>query len=194
MLTKSLTQFSLTRWRKGLCLAGLSLGLLGCTPEGFRTPPPSLTNSGLNSIYPDGEPAFSGDGRYLVFSSARSGSQDIFLYDTQERRLVDLPNLNSRDVATTSPDISADGRYIVYVSNALGKSEIFLYDRQTRNIQNISSRIAGDVRNPTISGDGRFIAFESNGRGQWNIEIFDRGPAASSRPAPVSSPNSSPNP
>ncbi len=206
MLTDSLTRsrqrdggpygflFSLTRWRGGLCLAGLSLVLLGCAPAGFRTPRPSLTNSGLNSIFPDGEPAFSGDGRYLVFSSARSGSQDIFLYDTVERRLVDLPGLNSSDVATTSPDISADGRYIVYVSNALGKSEIFLYDRQTRNVQNISSRVAGDVRNPTISGDGRFIAFESNGQGQWHIEIFDRGPAASTRLTPPSSPNPSPSP
>ncbi|MEN9222744.1 MAG: biopolymer transporter Tol [Thermostichus sp. BF3_bins_97] len=192
MLTDRLTQFSLARWSGGLCLAGLSLLLLGCTPEGFRTPRPSLTNSGLNSIFPDGDPAFSGDGRYLVFSSARSGSQDIFLYDTQERRLVELPGLNSSDVATTSPDISADGRFIVYVSNALGKSEIFLYDRQTRNVQNISSRVAGDVRNPTISGDGRFIAFESNGRGQWNIEIFDRGPAASARPTTPASPNPSP--
>ncbi len=202
MQTDSLTRsrqrdgvlFSLTRWTRGLCLAGLSLVLLGCTPAGFRTPRPSLTNSGLNSIFPDGEPAFSGDGRYLVFSSARSGSQDIFLYDTVERRLVDLPGLNSSDVATTSPDISADGRYIVYVSNALGKSEIFLYDRQTRNVQNISSRVAGDVRNPTISGDGRFIAFESNGQGQWHIEIFDRGPAASTRLTPPSSPNPSPSP
>lgn len=188
----NLTCPNLTRWAKRLCLAGFSLALLGCTPAGFRTPRPSLTNSGLNSIFPDGEPAFSGDGRYLVFSSARSGSQDIFLYDTQERRLVDLPGLNSSDVATTSPDISADGRYIVYVSNALGKSEIFLYDRQTRNVQNISSRVAGDVRNPTISGDGRFIAFESNGQGQWHIEIFDRGPATSTRPTAGSSPNPNP--
>ncbi|MGY2725683.1 TolB family protein [Thermostichus sp. OS-CIW-26] len=194
MLTNGWIPFSPARWARKLGLAGLSLVLLGCSPAGFRTPRPSLTNSGLNSIFPDGEPAFNGDGRYLVFSSARSGSQDIFLYDTVERRLVDLPGLNSSDVAATSPDISADGRYIVYVSNALGKSEIFLYDRETRRIENISSRVPGDVRNPTISGDGRFIAFESNGQGQWHIEIFDRGPAASTRPTSPSSPNADDNP
>ncbi|WP_414406230.1 TolB family protein [Synechococcus sp. R65.1] len=187
MLTKGQIPFSPVGWVGKLCLAGLSLGLLGCSPAGFRTPPSSLTNSGLNSIFPDGEPAFSGDGRYLVFSSARGGSQAIFLYDLVEQRLVDLPGLNSSDVAASSPDISADGRYIVYVSNALGKSEIFLYDRETRRVENISSRVPGDVRNPTISGDGRFIAFESNGRGQWNIEIFDRGPAATQPPAANSS-------
>ncbi|MFS8871669.1 biopolymer transporter [Synechococcus sp. R50.1] len=194
MLTDGRILFGAARWARKLGLAGLSLVLLGCSPAGFRTPRPSLTNSGLNSIFPDGEPAFNGDGRYLVFSSARSGSQDIFLYDTVERRLVDLPGLNSSDVAATSPDISADGRYIVYVSNALGKSEIFLYDRETRRIENISSRVPGDVRNPTISGDGRFIAFESNGQGQWHIEIFDRGPAASTRPTSPSSPNADDNP
>ncbi|MFS8885397.1 TolB family protein [Synechococcus sp. H70.2] len=190
MLTKGWIVFSRARGLGRVGLVSLGLVLLGCSPPGFRTPPPSLSNSGLNSIFPDGEPALSGDGRYLVFSSARSGSQDIFLYDMVERRLVDLPGLNSSDVAASSPDISADGRYIVYVSNALGKSEIFLYDRETRRVENISSRVPGDVRNPTISGDGRFIAFESNGRGQWHIEIFDRGPAAATRPsAPSSSPD-----
>ncbi|MFS8855571.1 biopolymer transporter [Synechococcus sp. H55.7] len=194
MLTKGRIPFRLTCWAKKLCWAGLSLVLLGCSPAGLRTPRPTLAGSGLNSIFPDGEPAFSGDGRYLVFSSARSGSQDIFLYDTVEQRLVDLPGLNSSDVAATSPDISADGRYIVYMSNALGKSEIFLYDRQTRRVENISSRVPGDVRNPTISGDGRFIAFESNGRGQWHIEIFDRGPAAATRPSAPSSSTAGNNP
>ncbi|MDX2273595.1 MAG: biopolymer transporter [Cyanobacteriota bacterium] len=153
----------------------LTVGLWGCTPAGFRNPRPTLSNDGLNSIYPDQEPAYSADGRYLVFSSARNGSQAIFLYDTQADKLLDLPNLNSNDVASYSPDISANGRYIVFVSNALGKSEIYLYDRDTTNVQNISNRIPGDVRNPTISGDGRYIAFESNGLGQWHIEIFDRG-------------------
>lgn len=156
----------------------LLLGVLlaaACTPRGFRTPRPTLTNTGLNSVFPDGDPAFSGDGRYLVLSSARSGSQAIYLYDMEANRLVDLPGLNANEVAATMPDISADGRYIVFVSNALGKADIFLYDRQTRQVRNISNRIPGDVRNPTISGDGRYIAFESNGLGQWNIEIFDRG-------------------
>lgn len=147
----------------------------GCVPDGFRTPKPSLSNNSLNSVFPDQEPAFTEDGRFIVFSSARNGNQAVYLFDTFQERLIDLPNLNSNRIANSSPDISGDGRWIVYISNQLGKSEVFLYDRQTNRIENISGRIPGDVRNPTISGDGRFIAFESNGSGQWHIEIFDRG-------------------
>ena len=173
---------------KLLSIALLTSVLASCgEPAGIRTPRPNLTNSGLNSISVDQEPALSEDGRYVAFSSGRSGNQWIYLYDTQERTLVDLPGLNGNDVAAHAPDISADGRYIVYLSNQLGKSEVFLYDRQTRRVQNISSRITGDVRNPSISGDGRYIAFESNRTGQWQIEIFDRGSdlGDSSQIAPV---------
>lgn len=159
-----------------LSMALLSVALVSCSdPSGYRTPKPSLTNAGLNSVFTDEEPSLSDDGRYIAFSSDRSGNHWIYLYDNQERRLIDLPNLNANNVAAYAPDLSGDGRYIVYLSNQLGKSEVFLYDRQTRKIQNISSRISGDVRNPSISGDGRFIAFESNRAGQWQIEIFDRG-------------------
>lgn len=175
-----------------MAVAGILM--VSCAPRGFQTPRPSLSNAGLNSIFPDQEPQFSADGRYLVFSSARQGSQAIYLYDVQANQLVDLPGLNAREVAASMPDISADGRYIVYVSNALGKSDVFLYDRQTRRVRNISNRIPGDVRNPTISGNGRLIAFESNGLGQWNIEIFDRGEAdlqQEQAPQPTATPGSS---
>jgi Tol biopolymer transport system component len=155
----------------------------GCVPDGFRTPKPSLSNNSLNSVFPDQEPAFSEDGRLIVFSSARNGNQAVYLFDTFQERLIDLPNLNSNRIANSSPDISGDGRWIVYISNQLGKSEVFLYDRQTSRIENISGRIPGDVRNPTISGDGRFIAFESNGSGQWHVEIFDRGNPNGSQPS-----------
>ncbi len=166
-----------------------ALLLVSCSPSGFETPRPSLTNDGLNSVYPDTEPAMSEDGRLIVFTSARNGNQAIYLYDTLERRLIDLPGLNANEVAYSSPDISGDGRYLVYLSNELGKAEVFLYDRQTREVRNISSRLAGDVRHPTISGDGRYIAFENNGTGQWQIELFDRGPdvnATNPDPAPAS--------
>lgn len=175
-------------------MAAAGILMASCAPRGFQTPRPSLSNAGLNSIFPDQEPRFSGDGRYLVFSSARQGSQAIYLYDVEANQLVDLPGLNAREVAASMPDISGDGRYIVYVSNALGKSDVFLYDRQTRRVRNISNRIPGDVRNPTISGNGRLIAFESNGLGQWNIEIFDRGEEdlqQGQAPQPTATPGSS---
>ncbi|MEN9205435.1 MAG: hypothetical protein Q6K99_03170 [Thermostichales cyanobacterium BF4_bins_65] len=160
----------------------ICLGLWGCARPGFEATRGIVRDGGLNSAYPDTFPAISGDGRYIVFSSVRAGTEAIYLYDTQTRQLVDLPRLNANNIANTQPDISGDGRWIVYLSNALGKSEVFLYDRTTAQIQTISQGIPGDVRHPRISADGRWIVFESNGLGQWHIEVFDRGEAAVAPP------------
>lgn len=172
-----------------LTVTMLASTLMSCSqPSGIQTPRPNLGNSGLNSTSFDGDPSVSQDGRYIAFASGRAGNLWVYLYDYQERRLIELPGLNGNDVAASDPDISADGRYIVYLSNQLGKSEVFLYDRQTQRVENISSRITGDVRNPSISGDGRYVVFESNRAGQWQIEIFDRGtePTTPTQPQPVS--------
>jgi len=172
------------------------LALVGCRESGYLTPPTQSLGATLNSSAADQQPRYSYDGRYLVFTSDRQQGRGIFLYDVQQRRLIDLPGLNQPKTIQEQPDISADGRYIVYISEQLSKPDVFVYDRQTLTSQVITENILGGVRNPTISGNGRFIAFESNRSGQWNIEIYDRGssvelslPSRSS--APVASPDQS---
>jgi len=187
----------------------LILGLGGClnslwdgfSSRGFLTPPTQSVGAALNSSAADQEPRYSYDGRYLVFSSDRLAQRSIYLYDVQQRRLLDLPGLNQPNSLQEQPDISADGRYIVYISEQLGKPDVFVYDRQTLQAERITENIFWEVRHPTISGNGRFIAFESNRSGQWDIEIYDRGasielslPTGSSAPVapPKASPPSSP--
>jgi len=174
----------------------LSAGLVGCRDSGYLTPPTQSLGASLNSSAAEQQPRYSYDGRYLVFTSDRQQGRGIFLYDIQQRRLIDLPGLNKSLIIQEQPDISADGRYIVYISEELGKPDVFVYDRQTLNSEAITKNILGEIRNPTISGNGRFIAFESNRSGQWDIEIYDRGsnielslPNSSS--AGVGSPNNS---
>ena len=176
------------------CLAGLA----GCgnflwdsfSSRGFLTPPTQNLGASLNSSAADQEPHYSYDGRYLVFSSDRLAQRSIYLYDVQQRRLINLPGLNQPNTMQEQPDISADGRYIVYISEQLGKPDVFVYDRQALESERITENILAEVRHPTISGNGRFIAFESNRSGQWDIEIYDRGanielslPTGSSAPA-----------
>lgn len=182
----------------------LITGLVGCgdslwdsfSSRGFLTPPTQSFGAALNSSAADQEPRYSYDGRYLVFTSDRLAQRSIYLYNVQQRRLIDLPGLNQPNTLQEQPDISADGRYIVYISEQLGKPDVFVYDRQTLQAERITENILGEVRHPTISGNGRFIAFESNRSGQWDIEIYDRGtgielslPTGSS--APVASPETS---
>ena len=185
----------------------LTIGLVSCGgsfwdgfgSRGFVTPPTQNLGASLNSSAADQEPSYSYDGRYLVFASDRLAQRSIYLYDMQQRRLVDLPGLNQPNTLQEQPDISADGRYIVYISEQLGKPDVFVYDRQTSEAKRLTENILAEVRHPTISGNGRFVAFESNRSGQCNIEIYDRGtgvelslPTGSAAPPKASPPSPSP--
>lgn len=155
----------------------LTMGMTGCLDTQLFNPPQILTG-GINSQTPDEHPAYSSDGRYLAFASDRNNNRDIFLYDLQQRRLVDLPNINRRDSRQDQPALSADGRFIAYVSSERGKTDIFVYDRQTQRSELLTSSIRGSVRHPTISGDGRYVAFETSQLGQWHIATVERGTSA----------------
>ena len=135
---------------------------------------PQIPTGGLNSRFAEAYPAYSSDGRYLVFASDRRGQRNIYLFDLQRRRLVPLPNLNHRDSSQDQPSMSADGRYIAYISNERGKTDVMVYDRQRQRSELLTVNVKGSVRHPTINGDGSQIAFEASQLGQWNIVIVDR--------------------
>lgn len=110
---------------------------------------------------------------YVVFISDRYSSQAVYLFDTQRRRLVDLPGLNSLDEIASHPAITEDGRYIVFCASRQGKSDIYLYDRETQQKRNLTASLNFETRNPTISADGDRIAFEIAQNGQWDIMVMD---------------------
>jgi Tol biopolymer transport system component len=155
----------------GLWLLVLATVLTGCGVSVVHFPFDPGGRS-LNSPFADITPRIVG--RYLVFASDRRGSQDIYLYDTVTRSLIDLPGLNEIDVIESNPSISENGRYIVFVGSREGRSDIFLYDRETRQVRNVSQNLKAEVRNPTISADGNAIAFESSASGQWDILLYNR--------------------
>ncbi|TAE58606.1 MAG: Tol biopolymer transporter periplasmic protein [Nostocales cyanobacterium] len=126
----------------------------------------------LNSLASESNPQISG--RYIVFTTNRRGTQDIYMFDYVTRSLVDLPGLNSFDSIADFPSASADGRFIVFLASRQGRSGIFLYDRETRQLRNLTANLATEIRNPTISADGNRIAFEFNNNGQWDILLYDR--------------------
>lgn len=112
--------------------------------------------------------------QFIVFVSDRNGSQDIYLYDAKDRRLVDLPTLNSFDEVVANPSISEDGRYIVFTLSRRGRSDIYIYDRTTLVKRNLTANLQAQVRNPSISADGSKITFEIAANGQWDIAVYNR--------------------
>jgi Tol biopolymer transport system component len=126
----------------------------------------------INSLASELNPQIAG--RYIVFTSDRRGSQDVYMFDTLTRSLIDLPGLNALDTIASHPSVSEDGRYVVFAASRQGRSAIFIYDRETRQSRNLTGNLQAEVRNPTISADGSRIAFESSNNGQWDILVYDR--------------------
>lgn len=145
--------------------------LSGCGPQLVNFPF-DLGGRSLNSNFSDLQPRISG--RYIVFVSDRSGSQNLYLYDTVMHSLVDLPGLNAIDMVVSSPGISENGRFIVFAGSREGRSGIYLYNRETRQLRNLTENLKAEVRNPTITADGDTIAFESSLNGQWDVLLYNR--------------------
>ncbi len=146
--------------------------LSGCGGAQWVSFPYDPSGRSLNSPFAEQNPAIAG--RYVVFTSDRRNSQDIYLYDTISHTLVETPGLNAIDLIESTPSISEDGRYIVFSGTRDGRTGIYLYDRETRQLRNLTENLKATVRNPTISANGNAIAFESSTNGQWDILIYNR--------------------
>jgi len=103
--------------------------------------------------------SFSADGEWVVFTSERHGSADIFRVRTDGmglERLTDSPAFD--DQAALSPD----GDSLAFVSSRdSGSTDIYVMDMKTRHIRNLTKSPGGDYR-PNWSPDGRKIAFSSD--------------------------------
>lgn len=146
--------------------------LMGCSYPQVLAEPYDPNGKSLNSAYSESDPHVAG--RYLVFASDRGFSQDIYLYDLVERRLIDLPGLNALDMIASHPDVSVDGRYIVFAGNRQGETDIYLYDRSLRQLRNITRGLNTQVQHPMLNADASRIVFEANAKGQWDIFVYNR--------------------
>ena len=116
----------------------------------------------------DSNPSFSPDGRWVLFSSRRHGSVDIYrvkVDGTHLERLTD--DIAFDDQAVMAPD----GRHVAFVSSRSGQADIWLLDLRTRKVRNLTNHPGGDYR-PAFSPDGRWIAFTSDrgADGAWAID------------------------
>jgi TolB protein len=106
----------------------------------------------------DYNPSFSPDGRWILFTSTRDGSADVYRVHpdgTGFERLTDDPAFD--DQAAVSPD----GRRLAFVSSRSGQADIWILDLETRALRNLTNDPAGDFR-PSWSPDGLSIAFSSD--------------------------------
>ena len=151
----------------------------------------SESNAGVGGTNLSENPAFSADGRWLVFDSESdnlvaddsNGMRDIFLKDLSTGRLTRVSVaadgsqtdgfLNGAFNPSKNPSISADGRFVAFESGAanlvqdesLSGNHIFLKDVLTGSILRLSPNVEAEGHwtfGPAISADGRYIAFSTS--------------------------------
>ena len=103
--------------------------------------------------------SFSYDGEWIVFTSERDGSADIFRVRTTG---MGLERLTADPAFDDQAALSPDGRSLAFVSTRdRGSTDIYVLDLGTRKVRNITDAPGGDFR-PSWSPDGRMIAFSSD--------------------------------
>ncbi len=149
----------------------------------------SVSSSGEEANGPSGmdKCAISGDGRFVVFSSAASnlvpgdtnGVTDVFVHDLLDsttRRVSVGPGglqlLGASDDAT----ISVDGRYVAFDSldsnlwpmDNNAKSDVFVVELNSgalvcASVNSAGAPSSGESTRAALSDDGRWVAFSSSG-------------------------------
>lgn len=156
-----------------------------------RTTRVSLSSLGAEANGRSEKPALSGDGRFVVFTSAATNlvpgdtnnRQDVFVHD----RLLGITELVSISTAggqgnhdSTKATISDDGRYCAFQSRATNldpaltppaAGTIYLRDRVLLTTRMLAlspsgQPASGGVQRPLVSGSGTHVAFMTHA---WNI-------------------------
>lgn len=111
-------------------------------------------------------PTWSVDGR-LAFASNWSGNWEIYVYDLEADRAVNVSNHRNDD---WSPAWSREGR-LAYMSNRSGNADIYILDLESGVTVDVTNHEADDLY-PKWSADGRLV-FMSSRAGNAEIFILD---------------------
>jgi len=114
----------------------------------------------------DNSPQYSPDGKKIVFVSDRSGSQEIWMCNSDGADLVRLTHFGSPRVG--SPRWSPNGRQIAFDCTAEGPRDIYVVSVEGGPARRFTSETSDEVR-PSWSRDGRWIYFGSNRTGEWQV-------------------------
>ena len=116
----------------------------------------------------DRQPAYSPDGRRVLFSSNRSGNLDLWTFEIASGEIRQLTDDAAQD---WDPAFTPDGRQIVWSSDRSGHLEIWIAEADGSAARQLSSD-GSDAENPTVTRDGEWVVYWSanpDRRGIWKV-------------------------
>jgi Tol biopolymer transport system component len=128
-----------------------------------RTVPPEKW---IASTEWDGEPQYSPDGKKIVFSSARSGTMELWTCDSHGRKPAQLTSLGSPIAG--SPRWSHDSRWIAFDAPKSGNTHVFVISVDGGAPRQLTQGATNNAR-PSWSSDGKWVYFGSNRSGDWQV-------------------------
>ena len=114
-------------------------------------------------------PAWSRDGRTIVFVSWRDGNGEVYAMDADGSGPRNLTQHPAKDVR---PAWSPDGRRIAFVSRRDGQSDVYVMNADGSGKRNLTRDRASDDY-PTWSPDGRRIAFLRSTRSNSHLYVLN---------------------
>jgi len=120
----------------------------------------------------DSNPAWSPDGKRIVFDSTRDGGRNIYVVDAAMGEGKDPQQraraLTSGEAASCNPAWSPDGKRIAFDCNAGGRPDVCLMNVDGSARTTLTRSTSDDVH-PAWSPDGALLAFSSTRTGQKDI-------------------------
>jgi eukaryotic-like serine/threonine-protein kinase len=115
----------------------------------------------------DAAPAFSPDGKQILFASSREHVFKVYLKNADGgQQEMELP-FNAPDGADRYPsDWSRDGKHVLYTR----ATELWVAELPSWTTHPFLQG-QGTVRNAQFSPDGRWVAYSSNESGQWEVYV-----------------------
>lgn len=157
----------------------------------------SVTTKGAQSEFGRSrEPAISGDGRYVAFTTDGSlasnddnWANDVYLRDTTTgtTELISVGPAGAAASGTSgTPRVSSGGRYVVFTSNAAltpdsngWSTSVYLRDRAAATTTRVGP--AAIFQSPEISADGRYVTFSTfqdlvpeDRNSSYDVYVWDR--------------------
>ena len=123
----------------------------------------ALTNSGLRSNH---SPAWSPDGRQILFVSERTDNQDVFVMNADGSGQTQLTFAGEDDF---SPTWSPDGRKILWVRQTSDTEGVLMLANADGSGEEALTSPLSYLRNPAYSNDAQWIAFDYDANADyWN--------------------------